>query len=69
MSTAALRVLIAASAVALCIGMQWLPAPGSAPFADEWLRDHFVRLQASDTVEQRVTVVDIDENSLAAIGP
>jgi len=68
LSIATLRVFIAAAAVALCIGAQWLPAPGNAPFADEWLRDHFARLYASDEAEQRVTVVDIDEASLAAIG-
>ena len=71
-STAALRVLIAAAAVALGIGMQCLPGPGNAHFADEWLRDYFVRLQASDAAdaaEQRVAVVDIDEASLKTIGP
>ena len=69
MPTAALRMLIAATAVALCIGMQWLPISGNVHFADEWLRDYFVRVQASNNAEQRVTVVDIDEASLAAIGP
>lgn len=69
MSAATLRMLIAAAAVALSIGMQWLPGAGNAHFADEWLRDHFVRLQASDQAERRITVVDIDEASLAAIGP
>lgn len=69
LSTVALRMFIAAAAMALNIGMQWLPGPDKAYFADEWLRDHFVRLQASDKAEQRVTVVDIDEASLAVIGP
>ena len=60
---------IAATAVALSIVMQWLPLSGNAHFADERLRDYFIRMQASDNAEQRVTVVDIDEASLAAIGP
>jgi adenylate cyclase len=62
-------VFIAAAAAVLGIGMQWLPGAGNAHFADEWLRDNFVRLHASDKAEQRVTVVDIDEASLAATGP
>lgn len=69
LSTAARRMFIAAAAVALCIGMEWLPGQGNAHFADEWLRDNFVLLQAKDITEQRVTVVDIDEASLSAIGP
>jgi adenylate cyclase len=69
LSTSALRMFIAAAAVALSIGMQWLPGAGNTHFADEWLRDYFVRLQASDVAEQRVAVVDIDEASLATIGP
>lgn len=69
LSTAVLRVLIAVAAVALSAGMQWLPAPGNAYFADEWLRDHFIRLHASDEAERRMVVVDIDEASLAAVGP
>jgi adenylate cyclase len=32
---------------------------------DEWLRDHFVRLQANNNFENRILVVDIDEASLA----
>lgn len=69
LSIATLRVFVAAVAVALSVGMQWLPGPGNGYFSDEWLRDHFVRLQASDTAEQRVVVVDIDEASLAEAGP
>src|SRR3990167_1766510 len=66
---AVLRLSIAMAAVALCAGMQWPSVPDGVRFADEWLRDRFVRLQASDEAEQRVTVVDIDEASLAALGP
>ena len=69
LSTAALRVFIAAAAAALSIGLQWLPGADNAHFTDEWLRDGFIRLQARDTPEQRVAIVDIDEASLAALGP
>ena len=69
LSAASLRILITATAVLLCIGMQWFPVSENTHFADEWLRDYFVRLQASDRAEHRVAVVDIDEASLAAIGP
>jgi len=68
LSTAVLRVFVAAAAVMLSAWMQWLPAPGNAYFADEWLRDHFIRLQASDQAERRIVVVDIDEASLATAG-
>ena len=63
-----LRVLIAVSAVVLSAWMQWQPVSGSGSYADEWLRDYFVRLQASNEAESRVVVVDIDEASLAAVG-
>ena len=69
LSTAALRVLIAVTAVMLSAGMQWLPASGNAYFANEWLRDHFIRLHASEEAERRMVVVDIDEASLANMGP
>jgi len=36
---------------------------------NEWLRDAFLRLQVSDAPEPRVLVVDIDEASLAELGP
>ena len=64
-----LRVLIATAAVMLSAWMQWLPASGNSYFADEWLRDHFIRLHASETAERRITVVDVDEASLVAAGP
>ena len=38
-------------------------------FANEWLRDRFVRLHASNAPEPRILVVDIDEASLAKLGP
>ena len=40
-------------------------APSTGHFADEWLRDRFINLQAVSTPESRILVVDIDETSLA----
>ncbi|HCI15011.1 MAG TPA: adenylate/guanylate cyclase domain-containing protein [Gallionellaceae bacterium] len=68
-SAAGLRVAIAALSVALSVWMQWMPLSGNAYFSNEWLRDQFVRLHASDVAEPRIVVVDIDEASLAAAGP
>jgi adenylate cyclase len=65
----AVRTAIALVAVLLTVGMQWLKTPTSSFFADEWLRDQFVRVQSSSAPEPRVLVVDIDEASLAKIGP
>ncbi|HTD03687.1 adenylate/guanylate cyclase domain-containing protein, partial [Undibacterium sp.] len=36
---------------------------------DEWLRDRFINMRANETPETRVALVDIDETSLAALGP
>lgn len=59
------RMLIAAASVALGIALQW--QAGNA--ADEWLRDNFIRMQAREIPESRITVVDINEASLREIGP
>ncbi|MDB5936041.1 MAG: adenylate/guanylate cyclase protein [Massilia sp.] len=48
---------------------QFAPAPQVSFVPNEWLRDSFIRLQATDAPEPRVLVVDIDEASLAALGP
>lgn len=45
------------------------PRPEALATLDEWLRDRFVRLAGSDAPEERITVVDISEASLAEIGP
>ncbi|SDF93390.1 adenylate cyclase [Duganella sp. OV458] len=37
--------------------------------ADNWLRDQFLRLQVSAAPEQRILVVDIDQDSMAELGP
>jgi len=67
---AILRNMIALCAIVLTAGLQWWPAGNLAgPFANEWLRDRFVLAHASTAQESRLLVVDIDERSLAAIGP
>lgn len=64
-----MRSLIAFVAILLAVWVQWLPAPAQSVFANEWLRDHFVRWQATAAPEPRIAVIDIDESSLAAAGP
>ena len=66
---ALIRMLIAFVAVMLTVWAQWLPANSDSYFADEWLRDHFIRARTATTVETRIAVIDIDEASLAAVGP
>lgn len=65
-----LRWAIALLSLFLTVGMEWF-APDSfrSQLGDAWLRDHFVRLQASAVEENRLLVVDIDEESLKQIGP
>jgi len=65
LSTATLRTGVAVVAVLLSGWLQWGWTPG---FADNWMRDQFIRLHASDAPEDRVAVIDIDEASLAAVG-
>lgn len=63
------RWLIAAAAVLLTAWLQWLPASHLSFIANEWMRDTFLRVQVSSAPEPRVLVVDIDEASLARLGP
>ncbi len=63
------RAAIGAVAVLLAVWAQWPAPPGVSRLANEWLRDQLVRLQASSAPEPRVLVVDIDEPSLAELGP
>ena len=69
LSTTAVRVLIAAAAVMLTAWTQLLPLSGGSYFANEWLRDSFIRLHASNAPESRIVVIDIDESSLTSVGP
>ncbi|MRX11577.1 CHASE2 domain-containing protein [Pseudoduganella sp. FT25W] len=64
-----LRWLLPLVAVLLTASAEWLAPPGSAYLAEEWLRDRYIRLQATSAEEPRVLIVDVDEASLAAIGP
>nr|WP_315475658.1 adenylate/guanylate cyclase domain-containing protein [uncultured Undibacterium sp.] len=65
-------VLIAVSATCICASLQWSvfsPLTSVTHTADELLRDRFIKLRSSDTPEDRIAVVDINEASLAALGP
>ncbi len=64
------RAAIALVAVLLTVLTQWGPLAGSTSlFGNELLRDRFVRVHATLAPEPRLLVVDIDESSLAALGP
>ncbi|WP_343728805.1 adenylate/guanylate cyclase domain-containing protein [Duganella sp.] len=65
LTTQLLRSLIAGAAIALCLLPQLPAAPAWLHAGDEWLRDRFLRLQASTQPDNRILVVDIDEASLA----
>jgi adenylate cyclase len=64
-----IRSSIAVCAVLLTLWAQWMSPAGSSFFADAWLRDRFLRVQLSEADEPRILVVDIDEASLAELGP
>ena len=56
--------------VAAAASLAWLAlAPGSLQQLDERATDYLWRLSASDVPERRVVLVDIDDASLASIGP
>jgi adenylate cyclase len=63
------RIAIGAAALLLGAWAQLPGPPGVSRLGDEWLRDRFVRLQESTAPEPRVLVVDIDEPSMAELGP
>lgn len=69
LSPAAVRGIIALAALGLAIWTQWLAPPGSSLFADEWLRDRYIQAQGSNAPEPRILVVDVDEASMAELGP
>lgn len=68
-SAALLRFLIAFTAILLTVGSQWLMPVHVSFWGNEWLRDQFIRAQASTKPESRIIVVDIDEASLLSVGP
>ena len=63
------RCAIALAALLLTVGAEWGGTPTVSLFANEWLRDRFLRVQVSKQIDPRVLVVDIDEASLARLGP
>jgi adenylate cyclase len=68
-ATTVISSAIALAAFLLTAWTQWMVPPAYSVFADEWLRDRFVQLQASDSPDPRILIVDIDEASMAARGP
>jgi adenylate cyclase len=64
------RALLLALATALTLAVQWAPqaVPGSAT-ADAFVRDRLLRVMAGATPVEGAVVVDIDEASIAALGP
>ncbi len=67
-STTLVSSVIALAAFMLTAWTQWVIPPATSVFADEWLRDRFVQVQASDAPDPRILIVDIDETSMAALG-
>ncbi len=68
------RPAIAIVAVMLTVVVQWGPSLGMSflnniAFGSEILRDQFIRWRVTTEPEPRILVVDIDEASLAAVGP
>ena len=68
------RPAIAIVAVMLTVVVQWGPSLGMSflnniSFGSEILRDQFIRWRVTTEPEPRILVVDIDEASLAAVGP
>ncbi|HWJ93389.1 MAG TPA: CHASE2 domain-containing protein, partial [Telluria sp.] len=61
------RTVIAIAALLLTVFAEW--GAGPSFFGNELLRDAFVRAQATDADDPRVLVVDIDEASMAKLGP
>jgi adenylate cyclase len=63
------RAAIALGALLLTVAGEWHPAINPSFFGNELLRDAFVRQRATLADDPRVLVVDIDEASMAALGP
>lgn len=60
-----LRGLITLVALALGGWLQWHGGPAPVAEANEWLRDKFIQLQASNRPDPRILVIDVDEASVA----
>ncbi|NEX60895.1 CHASE2 domain-containing protein [Noviherbaspirillum galbum] len=63
------RAMIALLAVVVTAWVQWSPPLATSFLPSEWLRDQFIRMQATEKAENRVVVIDINEASLKAAGP
>ncbi len=63
-----IRVAVVLLASLLIIFIEW-KRPEPVNRLDESLRDAVLRLSADNTPETRITVIDIDEGSIAEIGP
>ena len=61
--------VIAMCAIFITAVVEWVRLPVNVYPGDEWLRDQFVKAHAVDTPETRLVMIDVDETSLAAIGP
>lgn len=61
------RIAITVFAALVALATQF--APPSIAIFDELLRDSLLRLNATTEAETRITIIDIDEASLAEIGP
>ena len=64
----AIRISIAVLACVLSLFVEW-QRPGPIIRLDEGLRDSFVRLIADRQPENRLVVIDVDEETLREIGP
>jgi len=63
-----MRFCIAMFAVALTAWLEWAPTGLAPDLGNEWLRDRYLRAQASAAPDQRIAIVDIDEDSIKDIG-
>lgn len=63
------RVALATIAIAITICAQWIAPASKFDSGNDWLRDHFARIAATAGPETRITIVDVDEGSLARLGP
>jgi adenylate cyclase len=62
------RVVIACLACLVALHVEW-QRPGTVVRIDEGLRDIFHRVAADPSLENRLTIIDINEASLLALGP
>jgi adenylate cyclase len=68
MSPVLVRLSISAIAVLICVAAEWFSPPQVSVFANEWIRDAFIRLRPAPPTDPRILIVDIDETSLSKVG-